>query len=598
MLYVAPMARWPLQNEITMIRQAVRIIQPHERRQLLLLVPAALGVAVLELAALASISPFIALVADPQRFRGHRAFRWAQEALGFTSTESTFLFMGLSILVLLVVSNAAGAVNTWVMLRFAWMRDASLSLRLLRSYLYRPYPFFFERNVTDLLRKSLLDVHYIAADVMWHLMSLVSRSFVIVLIVGALFVLQPMLACGAVAVFGGVYGSLFMFSRLWSTRSGRLHMIANAQRFVIANDALQGAKEVKLYRLEEPVLARFNQASVRASRAASNQILLAMLPRYALEAVAFGAMLVMMLYLLKTKHTFQGALPLLGVYMFAAMRLLPALQAVFAALSTTRYHSHVVDQVEKEFEGQEPQVVRNGPAAKMSFEDELRLEDIGFSYAGSSRPVLSHVSLCIKRGEWVSFVGPTGSGKSTLVDLMLGLLEPTSGTISIDGVPLTRDRHRAWQAQAGYVPQQIFLVDDTVAANICFGIAPEAVDRERMEKAARIAQVHDFVTNELEHGYATIVGDRGIRLSGGQRQRIGIARALYRAPQFLVLDEATSALDSATEHAFFEAMRAELGDCTFISITHRLATTRNFHRAYRLEGGAITGELPAEVAVG
>jgi ABC-type multidrug transport system fused ATPase/permease subunit len=180
---------------------------------------------------------------------------------------------------------------------------------------------------------------------------------------------------------------------------------------------------------------------------------------------------------------------------------------------------------------------------------------------------------------------------------MLGLLEPTSGTISVDGVSLTLERHRAWQAQTGYVPQQIFLVNDTVEANICFGIAADRIDHALMEKAARIAQIHDFITKELANGYQTVVGDRGNRLSGGQRQRIGVARALYRWPQFLVLDEATSALDGATESAFFEALRAELRHCTVISVTHRLTTTRNFDRVYRLEDGCLAVE-PRDDAIG
>jgi ABC-type multidrug transport system fused ATPase/permease subunit len=592
------MARWPLQTEIGLIRQALQILEPRQRRQLLLLLPANLTVAVLELAALAPLAPFIALLAEPSRFEKHRMLRWAYKTFGFSSTESLFLFMGLSILALLVVSNVVGATTTWVMLRFAWMRDASLSTRLLRSYLYRPYPFFLERNTADLIKKSLMDVHYVAIEVMWHLMALVARSFVIVLIAGALFFIEPMLACGAIFVFGGLYGGLFTFSRRWATRSGQAHTVANARRFHIATDALQGAKEVKLYRLEDAVVERFEQASIEASASASNQNLLAQLPRYALETVAFGAMLVMMLYLLKTRHTLQGALPVLGLYIFAAMRLLPALQAVFGAVNTIRYHSTVVGQVAKEFEGEQPQPDSTGVGGEVTFENAVRFEDVAFSYVRSPRPVLEHLSLTIRRGEWAAFVGPTGSGKSTLVDLMLGLLEPTSGTISIDGVSLTPERHRAWQAQTGYVPQQIFLVNDTVEANICFGIAPDRVDRALMEKVARIAQIHDFITRELANGYQTVVGDRGNRLSGGQRQRIGVARALYRWPRFLVLDEATSALDGATESAFFEALRVELRHCTVISVTHRMTTTRNFDRVYRLQDGCIAVEPRADAMTG
>jgi ABC-type multidrug transport system fused ATPase/permease subunit len=403
-----------------------------------------------------------------------------------------------------------------------------------------------------------------------------------------------MLALGAVVVFGGIYGGLFMLTRRWASRSGKAHQEANVQRFKIATDALQGAKEIKLYRLEDAVIDRFEKATVEASANASNQNLLAQLPRYALETVAFGAMLVMMLYLLETHHSLQGALPVLGLYIFASMRLLPALQAVFGAFNAVRYNGTVVAQLAAEFE-QAPPVVKDTRASRpLPFENAIRLEKVGFSYARSTRPVLDGLSLNIRSGEWVSFVGPTGSGKSTLVDLMLGLLEPGSGQITIDGAPLTPDRHRDWQAQTAYVPQQIFLVNDTVEANICFGIAPEGVDRTLMEKAARIAQIHDFIVEELGQGYQSVVGDRGIRLSGGQRQRIGVARALYRWPRFLVLDEATSALDGATEGAFFRALREELSHCTVVSVTHRLATTRNFDHVYRLQAGAIVDDVRPE----
>jgi ABC-type bacteriocin/lantibiotic exporter with double-glycine peptidase domain len=233
------------------------------------------------------------------------------------------------------------------------------------------------------------------------------------------------------------------------------------------------------------------------------------------------------------------------------------------------------------------------------FERRIELDDVSFSYATSARPVLERVSCAVARGEWIAFVGPTGSGKSTLVDILLGLLQPTSGRVTIDGAELTPERHRAWQAQTAYVPQQIFLVDDTVEANICFGVPADEVDKARMERAARVAQIHDFVVNEMPAGYQTVVGDRGIRVSGGQRQRIGIARALYRDPVLLVLDEATSALDGGTEAIFFEALRKAHEKCTVVSITHRVTTTRNFDRVHRLESGLLVGTFgPGELADG
>jgi ABC-type multidrug transport system fused ATPase/permease subunit len=304
----------------------------------------------------------------------------------------------------------------------------------------------------------------------------------------------------------------------------------------------------------------------------------------------------MVLYLLAMHRPLEGTLPILGLYAFATVRLLPALQAVFTALSSLRFYSSTVGVLGRELENAPPRRGREATVA-LGFERELRLLDVSFSYAGAGKPVLERVSLSLGAGEWVVFVGPTGSGKSTLVDLMLGLLEPTSGVIEVDGTPLTPETARAWQMLAGYVPQQIFLIDDTIEANICFGIEKSVVDRERLEHVAGLAQIHDFVTKELPDGYQTVVGDRGVRLSGGQRQRLGIARALYRAPRFLVLDEATSALDGATEAAFFEALRRDLAGCTVVSITHRKSTARSFDRAYVLEGGVITAEPdPRELA--
>jgi ABC-type multidrug transport system fused ATPase/permease subunit len=587
--------RWPLRTEFEIARQAVRILEHRERRILFLLIPPTLLVALLEVLGVASLAPFIALLSEPERFMKHRVLRWTWTTFGFTSLNDLFFCIGLGILVLLLVSNATAATTMWAMLRFAWMRNASLSTRLLRGYLYRPYAFFLERTVADLM-KSVADVQFICLDVLWHMMALVARLFAIILISGTLFFIEPVLAGGAVAVFGGIYGGLFAVSRRRAARAGRTRLEADKRRHKLAMESLQGSREIKLYRLEDAVLHRYWRAAVEASRSASNHALLNLVPRYALETVAFGGVLVMMLYLLKTRHGLGGALPILGIYAFATMRLLPALQAVFVGFNSLRYNSTVVATVSKEFAAA-PAAAQSGSEDPLTFEREVTLKDISFAYARAAKPALKDISVTLKRSDWVGFVGPTGSGKSTLVDVMLGLLEPTSGTLAVDGVPLTPSKHRAWQARTAYVPQQIFLVSDTVEANICFGIPPEQIDRQRLERAARIAQIYDFITRELPDGFKTWVGDRGIRLSGGQRQRIGIARALYREPRFLVLDEATSALDGATESAFFEALHAELKDVTVVSITHRLSTTRNFDRVYRLESGEIIDEVAPEALV-
>lgn len=591
------MARWPLSGEYRAVRQTIELLTPRERRQLTLLLPPVLLVAVFEMAGVASLAPFLALLTEPDRWQRHRVLRFVYYTFQFGSVHSLFFATGVAILLLLTLGNTLSAVTTWALLRFSWARNASLSTRLLANYLNQPYPYFLEHNTAELMRKALMDAHAVAVHVIWQMVSLGSRLIVILFVTGALVFIDPALALGTMVLFGGVYGVLFLSSRRWSARAGRQRMERENDRFRISMEALSGAKEVKFYRLEATVVSHFRKASQQASINAANQMVLAALPRYALETVAFGGVLAMVLYLLRTNRRLEGTLPILGLYAFASVRLLPALQNVFGAINSLGFHSSVVEVLRGEFAGAVVEPPKEGPVAPLSFEQAVRLDDVSFSYKTSARPVLDHVSVTLSKGEWVVFIGPTGSGKSTLADIVLGLLEPSSGTVSVDGAPLTEERARAWRALAAYVPQQIFLVDDTVEANICFGIPRAQIDRQRLERAARLAQIHDFITKELPAGYETVVGDRGIRLSGGQRQRVGIARALYRDPRFLVLDEATSALDGATEAAFFGALRTELSGCTVVSITHRMSTARSFDRAYCLENGVITGEpTPEELA--
>jgi ABC-type multidrug transport system fused ATPase/permease subunit len=412
----------------------------------------------------------------------------------------------------------------------------------------------------------------------------------------ALFAIDPLLACVAIPIFGLAFGTLFWVSRRVAVRAGRARVLADKKRYKIAAESLTGAKEIKLYRLEEIVVGRFAEASHEASRNAAKNQVLAQIPRYGLDTVAFGGILVIVLYLLRTGHRLEGALPVLGLYAFASVRLLPALQGIFSSLTSFRYYSGVVYTLRDEMAGVTVEQT-NGAGDEARFVRSLVLEDITFSYEKAERKVLDHVSLRIAFGEWIGIVGSTGSGKSTLVDVALGLLTPTGGDVLLDDRPLVPTQCRSWQALTAYVPQQIFLMDDTVEANICFGVPGDQLDRERMEWAARVAQIHDFISTEMALGYKTVVGERGIRLSGGQRQRIGIARALYRKPKLLVLDEATSALDSATEATFFAALRADLKQTTVLSITHRVSTTRSFDRVFRLEGGTLSEVTRDELTV-
>jgi ABC-type multidrug transport system fused ATPase/permease subunit len=575
------------------------LLGPTERRQLVLLVPAVVLMAVLETAGVASIVPFLGLLSDPEIINRNVWLRSAYDIGGFASRDSFFFVVGLGVLGLVTVGNSVSALTTWALLRFSWMRSHTLSTRLLRSYLRQPYTFFLGKNSSELGKNLLAEVQSVVGGVMIQGLNLGARIVVLLFVSVALFALDPVMAVGVVALFGGVYGALFLVVRRTVMLRGRERLKVNQVRFKIAQEALAGVKEIKLYGLERVVEREFSAASERMATLSSLNAVTAQLPKYAIETLAFTGVLLMVMHLLRDGRRLEHVLPVLGLYAFAAYRMLPALQTIFAGLTQLRFNIGALDMLYNDIvtcAAQEEPMPES--TTEIPFVDAIELRGVSFRYAGATRQTLEQVDLRIGPGDWFAFVGPTGAGKSTLVDVVLGLLVPDDGIVLVDGLALVGNVRHAWQQNVAYVPQQIFLADDTVVRNIAFGLPDASIDRERAMAAARIAQIHDFIVGELAAGYDTPIGERGVRLSGGQRQRIGIARALYRRPRLLVLDEATSALDNATEAAFFSALEVALGECAVISIAHRLSTTRSFDRICVVEQGRIVdtgtyGELEA-----
>ena len=350
---------------------------------------------------------------------------------------------------------------------------------------------------------------------------------------------------------------------------------------------LGGVKEVKVGGLEHGYLRRYERASERYSRRRTTQQVIGTVPRDFLEIVAIGGMLlVILVLLLRNDGDLAAALPVIALYAFAGLRLLPVIQHFYGAMVQLRTGRPALDALYADLteEATGPDLVEPPP---MPLQRAIELDRVSFAYPNAERRALTEITLAIPAQTTVGFVGRTGAGKSTIVDVILGLLEPQQGALRVDGTLIDRTNVRAWQRAVGYVPQQIFLADESVAANIAFGLPPERIDRAAVERAARMAMLHDFVVEELPRGYDTPIGERGGRLSGGQRQRIGIARALALDPAVLVLDEATSALDNLTEKAVMDAVKNLAHRKTIIMIAHRLTTVKDCDLVVRMEGGRI-----------
>lgn len=577
---------------LTTARKILALFAPAEQRQLLGVMAAILAMGMLQLLGVGSVLPFVGVLTNPDLIQSNATLAWAYSSIGFSSTNGFLLFLGLASLIFLVSSNAFLAFTLWLMTRFAWSNQQRLSSRLLQGYLAQPYEAFLQRNSADTGKNILIESQQVTNGVILPAMRMVAFGVTTLFIIGFLVWLNPVLALLVGTVFGTAYALAYLCIRRPMMRFGKQRAQANRERFQAVNEAFGSIKEVKVLNREQDFVARYDPAaSVYARTMASVQVL-GQLPRYAIESIAFGVVISLFLFLLYTRSDMQAVLPLASAFALAGYRLLPALQQVYGALSSLRFNQSILDTIHHDLTAHPVKVAKLGHARPnpLSFNQELRLSNVCYAYPEAAEHSLKGVDLAIPYNTFVAFVGATGAGKTTLADMVLGLLPPQSGTMTVDSVPLTALNMSAWQANLGYVPQEIYLTDDTIAANIAYGIASGQVDKDAVERAARIANIHDFVMDKLPKGYQTMVGERGVRLSGGQRQRIGIARALYHDPKVLVLDEATSALDNETERRIVEELDAMRGGRTLIVIAHRLSTVRRCHCLYLLSEGQLVAK--------
>ena len=574
------------------IQKLREILTRREKLQVGILLFAIIAMAFSQAVGVASVLPFISLVMDPNMVFDNQYLNWAYETFNFVSVNRFIVFVGVAMFCIIILANTISAFATWLKLRFAWMNNHRLSRRLLEKYLSMPYAYFLNQNSADLSKNVLAEVNQLTNQYLIPLLTIITNAMVAVFILLMLLWVDVIISLIVLLFLGGAYAAIFWRVNKNLKYRGDLRMQANKMRFKAVNEAFGGIKEIKVLNREPYFLDDYSRESYKHARLMSWNAVIGQVPRFALEAIAFGGIIIFVLVLLLTREDARQVIPLASLFAFAGYRLMPALQQIFTSFTQMQFNTAVLDRIYNDFVHREigtlPDTFYRGKdAEKLSFTKGITLSNVSYNYPNTEYPVIKDINLVIKRNTSVAFVGSTGAGKTTLVDIILGLLPPQQGKILIDDLPLDSSNIIKWQRNIGYVPQHIYLSDDTVARNIAFGVPDNKIDQEALESAARIANIQDFILNELPQGYDTLVGERGIRLSGGQRQRIGIARALYHDPEMLVFDEATSALDGVTEEMVLEAMDNAAKLKTLIVIAHRLTTVKNCDMVYLLDRGKI-----------
>lgn len=568
-------------------------LRPADRRRLWFILFGILVAAIIDAVGVASVVPFLALIANSGSPMMMNALSKLRTFVGVTDHRGFVILIGILSLGIIVLSSVLNACVAWAQVHFTNRAGFTISRRLLDAYLAQGQLALLSRNSTEMGKNILSEVDRLVSSAFTPAITLVSRTAATVCIIGFLMFVEPVLTPLLALLFGGVYVGIYALMLRRLRRIGEAAMHGNEVRFKVVNEAFAALRELRLYGRVHTFIRRFDEPALAFARANASGLIIGQAPKFILEPMAFAGVVLTVIYTMRSGGELSAVLPLIGVFAFAGYRLIPAFQNIFMAFSTVRFYLPAAKVIVQDINGSTPVDDTDAPAfAGPRLSCEISLQNVSFGFRDSVS-VLKHIDLEIKAHSTVGLIGRTGSGKTTLLSLILGLLVPTSGGITVDGRPLAGSTRIAWQRGIGYVPQDVFLTDDTVAANIALGVPSEAVDLAAVERAAQLANLHEFILT-LPAGYKTVVGERGSQLSGGQRQRIGIARALYHDPQVIVFDEATSSLDTETEANFLQAVDGLSGKRTIIIVAHRGSTLRRADVVHMLENGRIIASGPVD----
>jgi len=544
---------------------------------------------VAEVISLGAVVPFIGVLAAPDVVFEHQAVARLARAWGIASADQLVLPLTIAFAVAAIISGAVRMLLSWASTRFTFNTGADLSREVYRRSLYQPYSVHIGRSSSQVIAGITSKVGSTMLGVLLPFVTLVSSGSLLLAIMVTLIAIDPKVASIAAIGFGGSYMSISRFARRRLRRNSERIAYEHTQVVKALQEGLGGIRDVLLDGTQPVYCDAYRQADQPLRRAQGTNIFIAQSPRYAMEALGMVLIAALAYGLSRQDGGVATALPVLGALAVGAQRMLPALQQTYASWASIAGSRGVLADVIALLDQPIPKELLQPAPEPLRFKHAIRFDQVRFRYSSDSPWVLNGLNLTIAKGARIGFVGATGSGKSTTMDLLMGLLEPADGQILVDSEPLSRNRVRAWQRTIAHVPQSIYLADATLAENIAFGVPSGAIAMERVRQAARQAQIADFIEGRPE-GYDALVGERGVRLSGGQRQRIGIARALYKQATVLVLDEATSALDNVTEQSVMDAIEGLDRDLTILVIAHRLTTVKRCDGIVELQHGQVIAQ--------
>ncbi len=562
-----------------------KFITPRRRRQLVLLALLIAITSFSEILSIGAIVPFLGILMNPDHLLEILPFKFLFVKFGFTTLKDLMLPFALIFGFLVIFSAFMRMFLVWANLKLAFAIGAELSLDVYKRTLYQPYSVHISRNSSEVISAISSKTNAVIYNVISPILFLISSVVMMVAIIFTLFMLNPLVMFFIFGLFGALYFLLICLTQNLLQKDGECIAYETSNIVKLLQEGLGGIRDI-LINGSQPVYCQiYARSDLRLRKSQASSAFVAVSPRYVMEAIGVVTIVFLAYFFSKDGKGAATAIPLLGALAFGAQKLLPAMQQAYGAFAGILSSKKTLSDI-LEFLRQSLPSNREGHFSKLPFNDAIELKNISFKYSANLGNVLEGVNLKIKKGSRLGFVGETGSGKSTLVDIIMGLLTPTEGVMLVDNVTISPLNNQPWRWNVAHVPQSIFLTDSTIESNIAFGAPESEIDLVRVRNSAKLAQLDDTI-QKWPLKYKTLVGERGVKLSGGQRQRIGIARALYKNADILVFDEATSALDDKTEKTIMNVINTLSEHLTILIIAHRLSTLDKCTSLVEINAGKI-----------